>query len=61
MFSVSADGKLTYSKLTTFLKKRSSMNSMYRSITTFRNKTISLSGNHLIYSKKNENDKFNPM
>ena len=57
---VSTDGKLTYSKVTTFLKKWPSMITTYKSITTLRNKTISLSGNHLIYARKDGNDKFNP-
>ena len=61
LLAVSEDGKLTYSKVTAFLKKWPSMISMYKSITTLGNKTISISGNHLIYTKKDKNDKFNPM
>ena len=58
--TVSAVGVVTYSEVKTFFKKRSSI-SMYKLITTNMNNTISLSGDHLIYAKKNENGIFQPM
>ena len=61
LLAVSKDGKLTYSKVTTFLKKWPAMISTYKSITTLRYKTISISGNHLIYARKDGNDKLNPV
>ena len=54
-------GSITYSEVRTFMKKQSTMVGMYRSITTSLNKTISLSGDHLIYARSPGTDKFNPM
>ena len=61
MILVSQSGRLTYSKVITFLKKQPKTSNMYKSITTSGNKTINLSGNHLIYGRKSSSDKFNPM
>ena len=57
---VSALGVTTYSEVRTFLQKRSSI-SMYKSLTTDMNVTISLTGNHLIYTRKNEMDIFHAL
>ena len=61
MILVSLSGRLTYSKVSTFMKKQANSINMYNSITTSGNKTISLSGNHLIYGRKSSSDKFHPM
>ena len=61
MIPVSPSGRLTYSKVSTFLKKQYETINMYKSIKTSGNKTISLSGNHLIYGRKTAVGKFNPM
>ena len=46
------DGSLAFSKVRSFLRKNDSVNMMYMSVKTSCNKTISLSGNHLIYARK---------
>ena len=59
--TVSSDRKLTHNKVKAFLKKIPSMITKYKSISTSLNRTISLSGNHLIYARKNWTEKFNQM
>ena len=59
--SVSADGKEMYSKIRTFVKRDPVSITKYKSITTSCNKSISLSGNHLIYVRKGPEGKFNAM
>ena len=61
MLKVSSRGNLKYSKVGAFMKKQHKTTTVYKSITTSKNKTIHLSGNHLIYVQKNKMDKFNPM
>ena len=48
------------SEIRTILKKQPTVRTLYKSITTNMNKTISLSGNHLIFSRTNM-VKFLPM
>ena len=55
------DGSLTFSKVRSFLEKKDSVNMMYMTVKTSCNKTISLSGNHLIYVKQISTDQFKPM
>ena len=50
-----------YSEVKAFLTKEESVTSGYRSITTLTKKTIQLSSNHLIYTRKTSNNKFAPM
>ena len=58
---VSLLGGLTYSEVRAFLKKRPTVTTMYMSITTASKKTIRLTENHLIYTRKSCADKFIPM
>ena len=58
---VSSSGWLAYSEVKMFLKKQPAIITEYKSITTSANTTIRLSKNHLIYTKKYCNDKFEPM
>ena len=59
--SVSSDGKEMYSKIRTIVKREPVSITKYKSITTSCNKTISLSENHLIYVRRDHDDKFNAM
>ena len=56
-----SDGSIVYSEVKSFLDKQSAPVSMYKSITTSNNKTITLSGSHLIYARKTLDVKFIPM
>ena len=58
---VSSEGKLRYSKVKTFLLKKESVTAVYMLIRTSWNISISLSENHLIYTRKGFNNKFTPM
>ena len=58
---VSATGNLIYSEVITFLHKAPEMIVKYMSVTTLSNETLTLSQNHLIYTKKYYNDNFHPM
>ena len=49
---VSSEGILTFSAVRTFLKKRDTITTTYKSISTSMNTTISLTANHLIYTRK---------
>ena len=60
-YIVSAFGVVTYSEVRTFFHKSKGSTSMYKLLTTDMNNTISLSGNHLIYTRKNEMDTFNAL
>ena len=57
----SSTGTVTYSTVRVFLKKRSFVTNVYKSFLTSGNRTITLSGNHLIYSRKTTMEKFYPM
>ena len=58
-YIVSPKGEIMYSEVKTFLKKQSTLTGMYMSITTSLNTTVRLTSNHLIYSRKNCDEKFN--
>ena len=58
---VSADGTFMYSEVRTFLEKQTDIILMFKSITTYGDKTLTLTGNHLVYERKSCNDKFSPM
>ena len=49
------------SEIRAFMKQRTEVVAMYRSIATTSNKTISLTGSHLIYARQTTGGKFNPM
>ena len=61
LLSVLSDGQVTYSYIDTFLHKQHNVAIMYKSIRTSLNETITLTGSHLIYSRKSFTDKFNEM
>ena len=56
---VSVSGTVTYSEVRTYLKKQPDVIIKYKSI-SFWNKTVLLTGNHLVYAR-GCNDKFNPV
>ena len=56
-----SNGKTTYRAVKSFLKRQPAVIMNYRTITTFRNETLSLSGSHLIYARQISNAKFTPM
>ena len=57
---MTADGSVVYSEVRLFLQRKSKVISTFLSITTL-NKTITLSDEHLIYSRKVDSPKFNPV
>ena len=57
---ISPDGIIVYSAVRAFLKIKQTEVTMYKSIKISGNKTIGLTANHLIYSRKCFTDKFNP-
>ena len=61
MYLVSPDGGVKYSEIRTFMKKQPVAMTVYKSIKTSLNYTISLTGEHLIHARKSGTDKFNPM
>ena len=61
ILSAASDGRVIFNTITTFLKKQPMKYNDYLSIMTSRNHSISLIGNHLIYSRKHQADKFNPV
>ena len=58
---VSLSGHIVNSEIRSFMKKQPEVMTIYRSITTTLNKTISLTGSHLIYARQTTSGKFNPM
>ena len=60
MLIVSSTGELTFSEVTTFLKKQRDIVMLYKSIVSV-NETLSLTGNHLVYARKTFDHRFNPM
>ena len=58
---VLSSGAVTYSEVRAFLEKDFTVITKYKSLTTIWNETLTLTGNHLIYGRKNCTDKFNPM
>ena len=55
------NGETTFSEVKAFLKKQPLVIGTYKSITTSTNQTITLSPNHLIYARKAETKKYDPM
>ena len=51
---------MTYSEVKAFLKKEQTVISQYKLIATM-NKTLTLSGDHLVYTRKRLVDRFYPM
>ena len=60
-FSVSSGGTLRFSTITAFMRKIHTGSTAYRLIRTSVNKTISLTGNHLIYVRAPGGEKFKAM
>ena len=60
-YKVSSDGTITGSEIRLFLKKQHNVTSIYKTLETSWNNSITLTGNHLIYARQSTNDKFNPM
>ena len=56
-----SQGRTQFNEVTAFLQRDHGMTGIYISITTSSNKTITLSGSHLIYTRKVGKDKFNVM
>ena len=50
-----------YSDVEIFWKNQLDVITNYKSITTSLNKTLILTGNHLIYARRYDKDKFYPM
>ena len=61
LYSVGPIGRVTFSEVRGFMKRRDAVTTMYKSISTSLDKTISLSGEHLIYAMKSVYDKFKRM
>ena len=59
--SASQGSKVTYTEVRRFLKYNPGTIFKFKSITTSWNKTIALTGDHLIYAKKSCDGKFNPV
>ena len=57
-YLVSSNGKVVYSDVKGFMKKKRDATTVYRSITTTTNQTIRISGEHQIYSRKNSLENF---
>ena len=55
---VSRNGGVVQSEVKSFLMKEKTVTSIYKSITTALNKTITLSGSHLIYARRLSTDHF---
>ena len=58
---VTTGGRIIYSEVRTFMKKQADMILKFKSITTYPDKILTLTGNHLVYARKTYNDNFNPM
>ena len=58
---ISVTGNLIYSEVRAFLTKNSEKLIKYMLITTLFNETLTLSQNHLIYTRKADSDDFYPM
>ena len=59
--TVSHSGNIVYSEIRGFMKKQHTGIVMYKTLTTSKNKTIQLSGDHLIYARKTSLNKYHPM
>ena len=60
-YTVSSMGKVIYSEVITFLQKDPNTIEKYTSITTLCNKSLRLSRNHLVYTRRYSSDEFNAM
>ena len=58
---VSSSGGIIYSEVQIFLKRQPDIVTKYMSITTAANITLTLTGNHLVYSRTFFSDEFQPM
>ena len=61
LYTVSKDGRIIFSEVRTFMHKEHMTTNMYVSLVTSSNKTIYLTGDHLIYGRESQTEKFNPM
>ena len=59
VFTVSSSGAISYSPIEAFLKKQPKMITNNKLIKT-ANETLTLTGNHLVFARKNVDDQFNP-
>ena len=59
-FTVSSLGDVINTQVKTFLKRDPDVITQYQSITTLCNKSLSLSGDHLVYARKFYSNEFNP-
>ena len=59
-FTVSSTGSVQYSDVKAFLKNQPNRIITYLSIRTLDERTITLSKEHLIYTRKSSTDEFNP-
>ena len=50
-----------YSEVKTFMKNQPNVIDTYLEISTLENRTVSLSSDHLIYTRKSNDDKFYPV
>ena len=60
-YKVSASGKIIHSEVVAFYKKLPNMITQYKSIPTFGNESLILSGDHLVYAKVSLANQFKPM
>ena len=60
-YTVSTDGNVIFSEVRTFLHEDHMATSLYVALIASSNKTIYLTGNHLIYARRSGSDKFNKM
>ena len=59
--AVSPDGTITHSQVLTFMKKQPKTITMYNEITTSGDNSIILSGDHVMYARKSDKEKFMAM
>ena len=61
LYKVSPNGRVVFDEVQIFMKKQFNIMTKYKAITTSCNKTIRLSGNHLIYARSKSADIFYPV
>ena len=59
--AVSPEDTVTYGEVLTFMNKQPNTILVYKVITTSMDNSIILSGNHVIYARKSNKEKFVPM
>ena len=59
--TVVVGGEIRYSTVTAFIDKKPTLVGKYVSITTSANSTLHLSGNHNVYTRKSDSERFLPM